>query len=121
MKRAKITGPLSSLDKELTDEILKFGVIRTFQTGDLIMETGQRVYSSFLIISGLIQIIKKTGGEKESFLYYLQPGQACAVTEIAIANGSILAVAAGETKVIAILYEFRDRVMFKHRNWYCFA
>jgi len=122
MKKIKITGPLLLIDKELRDEILKFAVIRTFQRGDLIMKTEQQIYSSILIISGLVEIIYKEAGGKESFLYYLQPGQACAVTAVLKDEGDeILAVAARETKVIAILFEFRDNITFKHRHWYCFT
>ena len=111
-----------SIDKELRNEILKFAVIRTFQRGEVIIKTGDEIYSSFLIISGLIEIIHKEAEGKESFQYYLQPGQACAVTAVLKEEKDcILAVASRETKVIAILFEFRDKITFKHRHWYSFT
>jgi CRP/FNR family transcriptional regulator len=57
-------------------------------------------------------------------MYYLQPGQACALSMICATKqetSEILAKAAEDTEVIAIPIEYMDNLMLNYKNWYYFV
>lgn len=124
MSTATIFKHFPAFEAGLIDEIMKNSEIRTFRAGDLLMRTGQYFRSTMLIIDGLVKVYREDDQGNEFFMYYLQPGQACAlsmVCGIKQETSEIMAKAVKDTEVIAIPLAYMDEWMAKYRSWYHFV
>jgi len=124
MEAEEIKKIFTSFDAKLAEEIAKKSEIRTFKQGELIMKTGQYMRSTMLLVSGLIKIFREDEDGNEFFMYYLKPGQACALSMICAtkqATSEIMAKAAEDTEVIAMPIEYMDQLMLNYKNWYYFV
>jgi CRP/FNR family transcriptional regulator len=113
-----------SFDKALAEKISNISETRTFRQGDLVMKTGQYMRYTMLLVTGLIKIFREDEDGNEFFMYYLQPGQACALSMICASKhetSGIMAKAAEDTEVIAIPIGYMDDLMLNYRNWYYFV
>jgi len=109
-----------SLQKELTEK----SEIRTFKAGEQLMRTGQYFRSTMLIIEGLVKVYREDEQGSEFFMYYLQPGQACALSMVCATKSEtsqIMAKAVKDTTVIAIPLQYMDEWMTQYKTWYHFV
>jgi len=124
MQTEEIKNIFPSFDNKLAEEIASKSEIRKFKQGDILMRTGQNMRSTMLLVSGLIKIFREDDEGNEFFMYYLQPGQACALSMICAAKhetSEITAKAAEDTEVIAMPIEYMDNLMLNYKNWYYFV
>jgi len=108
----------------LIDLIEKEAVQRSFNAGDIIMRTGQYIKSTVLVLEGRIKIYRENQDGGEFLMYYLQPGQACAVSMIcAIQSGTseIMAMAEEDSEVLMIPVHLMDDMMNQYKSWYQFV
>ncbi|HTR31942.1 MAG TPA: Crp/Fnr family transcriptional regulator [Puia sp.] len=108
----------------LLRNLVEKATIREFAAGEQVMKTGQNIRSTLLVISGLIKIYREDEEGGEFFMYYLQPGQACALSMICAARqetSEIMARAVTDTECIAVPLEFMDKWMMEYRSWYYFV
>ncbi len=104
--------------------IEKEAVQRSFNAGDIIMRTGQYIKSTVLVLDGRIKIYRENADGGEFLMYYLQPGQACAVSMIcAIQTGTseIMAMAEEDAEVLMIPVHLMDDMMNQYKTWYQFV
>ena len=88
------------------------------------MKTGQYFKSILLIVDGLIKIYREDDSGQEYFMYYLQPGQACALSMISASKqekSEIMAKVVEPTTVIAVPLSVMDKWMQDYRSWYHFV
>lgn len=108
----------------LIEMIEKEAVQRTFYAGDIIMRTGQYIKSTVLVLEGRIKIYRENSEGGEFLMYYLQPGQACAVSMICAIQSQtseIMAQAEEDTEVLMIPIQLMDEMMTKYKSWYQFV
>jgi len=108
----------------LVELIEKEAVQRSFNAGDIIMRTGQYIKSTVLVLDGRIKIYRENADGGEFLMYYLQPGQACAVSMIcAIQSGTseIMAMAEEDSEVLMIPVHLMDDMMNQYKTWYQFV
>jgi CRP/FNR family transcriptional regulator len=113
-----------SFEKNLIREIIEKGETRTFNPDELLVRTGQYFRSVLLVVQGLIKVYRQDQEGDEFFIYYLQPGQACALSmkcPIRNAKSQIMAKAVTETTVIAVPMENMDQWMHEYKSWYYFV
>lgn len=113
-----------SFERELVSDMAGQAVIREFPAGQLLMRTGQNIRSTMLVTSGLVKVYREDEEGGEFFMYYLQPGQACALSMICATRqetSEIMARAMTDTEVIAIPLEYMDRWMTEYKTWYHFV
>jgi CRP/FNR family transcriptional regulator len=67
-------------DMKLLEEISRQGQVRRFKAGEWIMEPGQYMNSVPIVIEGSVKILRPDADGKEVFLYYLNPGDTCALS-----------------------------------------
>lgn len=111
-------------ETELKDDIMAHSEIRTFRAGDQLMRTGQYFRSTMLIIDGLVKVYREDEAGNEFFMYYLKPGQACALSMVCAVKqetSEIMAKAVKDTEVIAIPLHYMDEWMGKYKSWYHFV
>ena len=108
----------------LMEVIEKEAVKRSFRAGDVIMRTGQYIKSTALVLEGQIKIYRENQDGGEFLMYYLGPGQACAVSMICAIQSQtseIMAIAEEDTEVLMIPVQMMDDLMNKYKSWYQFV
>jgi len=108
----------------LINAIEKEAVQRSFNAGDVIMRTGQYIKSTALVLEGRVKIYRENQEGGEFLMYYLGPGQACAVSMICALQShtsEIMAVAEEDSEVLMIPVQLMDDMMNKYKTWYQFV
>lgn len=108
----------------LINAIEKEAVQRSFNAGDVIMRTGQYIKSTALVLEGRVKIYRENQEGGEFLMYYLGPGQACAVSMICALQShtsEIMAVAEENSEVLMIPVQLMDDMMNKYKTWYQFV
>ncbi|MFV8465755.1 Crp/Fnr family transcriptional regulator [Flavobacterium sp. LB1P62] len=113
-----------SFSTELIKDVDDNATVQSFKAGDVIMRTGQYIKNTVLVISGKIKIYREDENGGEFFMYYLQPGQACAISMICAtknATSQIMAKVVEDIELILIPLPLMDKWMMQHRSWYEFV
>ncbi len=114
----------SSFSNLLVDDIEKNAVIQEVKSGEILMRTGQYIKNTVLVISGRIKIYREDDNGGEFFMYYLQPGQACAISMICATKNEtsqIMAKVVEDAELIMVPLPLMDKWMMQHRSWYEFV
>lgn len=113
-----------SFEKKLRDELQEKSEIKYFKSGEQLMRTGQYFRSTMLIVEGLVKVYREDDQGNEFFMYYLQPGQACALSMVCATKSEasqLMAKAVRDTTVIAVPLQFMDTWMAEYKTWYQFV
>lgn len=112
------------LEEGLKKEMLSQGKVKTFAEGEQIMRTGQYFTSTIMILKGLVKLYREGEEGEEFFMYYIEAGQACALSMICATkseSSQVMAKAVTETTILAIPIQLMDEWMKKYRTWYYFV
>ncbi len=104
--------------------LIENATLRDFQGGDMLMQTGQNMRSTVLIVEGMVKLYREGEDGQEFFMYYLQPGNACALSMICATKqetSQVMAKAIEQTKVLMIPIALMDKLMRDYRTWYYFV
>ena len=113
-----------SFSSSLVDDVNEHSVIHSYASGELIFRTGQFIKGAILILKGRIKIYREGEEGGEFFMYYLQPGQACAISMILSSKAEqsqLLAKAEDDVELIMVPLNLMNEWMLKHRSWYEFV
>ncbi|CAN1520532.1 Crp cAMP-binding proteins - catabolite gene activator and regulatory subunit of cAMP-dependent protein kinases [Flavobacteriaceae bacterium] len=113
-----------SFSNELIQDIKTNEVIKNFSAGEIIMRTGQYIKNTILVTKGSIKVYREDDDGGEFFMYYLQPGQACALSMVCAAKNEksqIMAKVVEDAEVIMVPLSLMDKWMMQHRTWYEFV
>jgi CRP/FNR family transcriptional regulator len=113
-----------SFSKELIDEIESNATYQSIKSGEVIMRTGQYFKNTVLVLSGQIKIYREDDEGGEFLMYYLQPGQACALSMICATRNErsqIMAKVIDDAELMLIPLPLMDKWMMQHRSWYEFV
>lgn len=111
-------------EEGLKKEIAELGELVLFPADELIMDIGQKVEQIPLIVNGIVKVFREDEDDHEIFLYYLEPGEACAITLICSARegySKIKAIPVEDTTVIILPISKLDEWMPKYPSWYYFV
>ena len=111
-------------DETLAKFIHEKGECKIFHVGDVLMKPGQFFKYAMLIVSGRVKLFREGEDGEEFFMYYLETGDACALSMLCMArnqSSTIAAVASEETSVIMIPIQYMDMLMKNHPTWYHFV
>lgn len=107
-------------EPELIEILDRNSTERVFQPGEVIVRSGQYIKSTVLVISGRIKIYRENDEGGEFLIYYLGPGEACAVSLICAIQSQtseITAKAIEETEVVMFPVNLMDELMIKFKSW----
>lgn len=113
-----------TFSNELIQDIEKNASIQSFKAGDVIMRTGQYINYTMLITKGQLKVFREGENGGEFLMYYLQPGQACAVSMICATKSQtsqIMAKAVDDVELIMVPLALMEKWMMEHRTWYEFV
>lgn len=111
-------------DDALKQAIASKAVVKQFKSGDEMMRSGQYLKSTMLVTKGRVKLFTNGEDGEEFFMYYLEPGQACALSFVCAARNrksDLEAIAIEDVEAIMIPIELMDDLMIKHKSWYYFV
>ncbi|MEQ8303883.1 MAG: Crp/Fnr family transcriptional regulator [Cyclobacteriaceae bacterium] len=111
-------------EPELAQALAEIGNEVVFSAGDSLMQTGQYFKSSLIITEGRVKLYREGPDGEEFFLYYLEPGNACALSMICATKNEasqIKAKAVEQVRALAIPIQHMDSLMKNHKAWYYFV
>jgi len=111
-------------EPELVQEIEANALLKDIKAGELLMRTGQYFRSTLLVVSGLVKVFREDEEGNEYFMYYLEPGQACALSMICATRqqaSELMGKAMTDTQVLTIPLDLMDSWMSKYKTWYYFV
>ncbi|HVW97002.1 MAG TPA: Crp/Fnr family transcriptional regulator [Mucilaginibacter sp.] len=98
--------------------------IMRINAGEQIMRTGQYIRSTMMVIEGRIKLYREGDDSGEFFMYYLEPGNACALSMICATRqetSQIMAKAIEDTVLITVPITLMDDMMKQFKTWYYFV
>jgi len=113
-----------TFSNELIQDIKANEVIKNFNSGEVIMRTGQYIKNTVLVTKGTIKVYREDNDGGEFFMYYLQPGQACALSMVCATKNEksqIMAKVVDDAEVVMVPLSLMDKWMMQHRTWYEFV
>lgn len=113
-----------SFSNELIQDIKENQVVKNFSSGEVIMRTGQYIKNTVLVSKGTIKVYREDNDGGEFFMYYLQPGQACALSMVCSVNSEksqFMAKVVDDAELIMVPLTLMDKWMMQHRTWYEFV
>lgn len=109
---------------ELITHIQQNAVIKSYKADSILMRSGEYIKNTILVTKGKIKIYREDEDGKEFFMYYLLPGQACAISMICATKNKkseIMAKVVEDAEVIMLPLQLMDKWMSEHRSWYEFV
>ncbi len=94
--------------------------VANFSRGEIIMQAGSYIRNTVLVLKGLLKIYREDDEGNEFFLYYLQPGQACAISMICASKqekSEITAKVIEDTELLTIPFGKIEKWMQEFPTW----
>jgi CRP/FNR family transcriptional regulator len=107
-------------EKELADEMLRDGELRTVSDGEIIMDYGKKIRFLPIILSGTLKVMKQDENGREILLYYLGTTESCAMAYACCMESKtseIRVVAEEESELLAIPHQKLDEWLIKYPGW----
>lgn len=114
----------SQFEPALIDKLTDEATLKEFNAGDLLMNTGQNMRFTMLVVNGLVKLYREGADGGDFFMYYIQPGNACALSMICSTRqetSEVKAMAVDRTMVLAIPTSIMDELMKNYKTWYYFV
>jgi len=111
-------------EPELLSHFETLGQVRTFQRGEFLIKPGQYIRSAMLVLKGRLKVFRESDEGTEFLIYYLGPGEACAVSLLCAAKSEtseIGAQAVDDTIILMLPLDLMDKWMTEYRTWYQFV
>jgi len=86
--------------------------------GDQIMRTGQYIRSTVIVLQGRVKLYREDDDGGEFFMYYLEPGNACALSMICATKqqtSQVMAKAVEDTLLLTIPITLMDEMMKQYK------
>lgn len=111
-------------EQDLLEEIESAGKIIKVRTGETIFDAGSLVRYIPIVISGAVKVTRPDDEGKELLLYYLTPGDSCAMTFTCCMRqfpSEIKAVAEDDSELLMLPTSVTDDWIVKYPTWKSFA
>lgn len=111
-------------EDNLVNEIEEQGEFKTFPANEVLMRKGQYIRSTMLVLNGLIKVYREDDEGNEFLMYYLKPGEACALSLVCAAKheaSPVMAKTVSETEVMMVPVDTMSEWMSKFKSWYQFV
>jgi CRP/FNR family transcriptional regulator len=116
--------PLLATEAELINDIQKDCTFKEVPAGATLVEVDQYIKTIPLIISGKVKVFREDEDGNELFLYYLEAGDACAISFACTLESHISmvrAVVIEDAEIISVPTRLMSEWMKKYPGWYRFV
>ncbi|MFM6984039.1 MAG: Crp/Fnr family transcriptional regulator [Chitinophagaceae bacterium] len=124
MTTLAIQNAYPDFEPGLIKTIEEHATVKHFQTGDVIIRTGQYIQNTMLVLNGKIKVYREDDEGNEFFMYYLMPGQACAISMICatkMETSKIMARVVEDSEVLMVPLNMMEKWMGEFKSWYEFV
>lgn len=100
------------------------GQLTQIPSGTVVIQSGQFIRSTMLVLDGLVKLYRENDEGKEFFMYHLHPGDGCALSLICdrtFRASSVTARAVTDTVLLVIPIDETENWMRQYRTWYHFV
>lgn len=107
-------------EKELIEEIIKFGTFKTLKKGELLIDINQSITNIPLLLNGAIKIVRENAKGEEILLYFLERGDTCAISFnncIRKKKSLVRGIAEKDSEAIFLPIEKLDEWLAKYKTW----
>jgi CRP/FNR family transcriptional regulator, anaerobic regulatory protein len=111
-------------EKPLVREMIAVGETKNFNHGEIIMRSGQNIRSALIVLKGLVKIYRQDDEGNEYFMYYINPGKACAISLVCasgVETSGLIAKAVTDADILSIPLNYVEDWMMKYKTWAQFA
>ncbi|OWY21383.1 Crp/Fnr family transcriptional regulator [Sphingobacteriales bacterium UPWRP_1] len=120
----KLRKNYPDFDLPLIDFIAQHAVVKTLPAGQQLIRPGQYFRSVILLTSGKIKVYRQDEEGNEFFMYFIEPGTACALSMVCAArnlSSEIAAITTENTEIALIPIAYMDELVRSHKSWYYFV
>jgi CRP/FNR family transcriptional regulator, anaerobic regulatory protein len=113
-----------NLEEGLYDAIIENAEIKEVPAGTPLLKVGQNIRSTMMVIDGTVKLYQEDEEGDEYFMYYISPGQACAVSMVCsfqAEQSQVLAKAMTDVTLISIPIKFMDKWLSEFKSWHYFV
>lgn len=107
-------------EKALIESISEHGEWISLEPGDELITEGKLIRSFPIVFEGLIRVCRTDADGREALLYYLNPGQVCAMALTCCMGrmqSNINAYAEEETEILRVPVEWLEKWMVDYSTW----
>lgn len=122
--RQYLRASFPQFEPGLVETLIENASLKEFNDGDSLMNTGQYMRFTMLVVDGLVKLYREGENGSEFFMYYINPGGACALSMICSTKqqtSEIKASAVDKTTVLAVPTTLMDELMKTYKTWYYFV
>lgn len=108
----------------LREKIAAHAGIKEIRAGEELIQTGQNFRSTILVVSGRLKLYREGEEDGEVFMYYLEPGNACALSMVCSQRqerSEVTARALEDSVVLTLPVAMMDELMRDYKGWYNFV
>jgi CRP/FNR family transcriptional regulator, anaerobic regulatory protein len=98
-------------EPEAREAILRHGMVMEIKAGERMMDIGQYIKFMPLVLEGALKVMREDSEGNELLLYYIQPGETCAMSLTCCmgdAKSNVRAEAEEDTLLVAIPVRYMD-------------
>lgn len=114
----------NTFEPELAEAIEKNGKHLFLKADEVLLETGQTVRAFPIVLSGLLKVSRPDEEGKDLLLYYINPGESCAMTFTCCMQqypSEVRAVAEEDTELLALPVAVMDQWLAIYPTWKSFV
>ncbi|MCB0533949.1 MAG: Crp/Fnr family transcriptional regulator [Lewinellaceae bacterium] len=112
------------LEEALRQELQDKGSLMPVASGTTLLQTGQNIRNTMLVLEGVIKLYRQDDEGNEFFVYYLEPGDGCALSMVCDRSHQtsvITAKAVSDALLLVVPLEYTEIWMREYRTWYNFV
>lgn len=112
------------LEPALLQEIEANSILKTIPADEILIRTGQYIKSALLVVEGTLKIFRENEDGGEFLMYYLQPGEACAISLVCASKmeaSKVMVKSVEESVIMMVPIHLMDQWMSKYKSWYYYV
>jgi CRP/FNR family transcriptional regulator, anaerobic regulatory protein len=112
------------LEPSLLREIAREGTIKQLAAGEEALRTGQYIRSTVLVLNGLVKVYREDAEGNEFLMYYLEQGDACALSMMCSAKNEqsqVMVKAVSDAEVLLVPAHLTEQWLARYKTWYNFV
>lgn len=112
------------LEEGLLRELEAKGRLVEAAPGSVLLQSGQHIRNTMIVLEGLVKLYREDDEGGEFFMYYLHPGDGCALSLICdrtFRASSVTAKTVTDSKLLVVPVDETEHWMRQYRSWYHFV
>ncbi len=107
-------------EPDLIQDIMDNVIVKEVNSGEIVIRTGQHLSSAMILLNGTLKIYREGDEGSEFFLYFIHPGEACAMSLTCLNHqekSQVGAIAVEQTTILFIPMAKVNEWIRNYRTW----